>query len=320
MRIAVTGATGFVGGTVVRRLVADGHEVLAIGRSADGSAVTVGAVYARWDLGTAAPAPAALASVDAVVHAAAHVAGWGDERTFQQVTVGGTARLLDALDPTARLIVIGSSSVYVPDRRQGPYREADGPVAAARYLGPYARAKADQERLVTERRPGAIVLRPRAVWGPGDRTLLPRVEARLHAGLLVLPDGGRHPTSTTHVESLVTAVGAALERREVRGPVNVADATPHTPAELLVTVFAARGKSVRIVGVPGWLAEGAAMTLEVVHRTVRSRREPAMTRYAISALSAPVVLDLARLHDELGVRPDADLGSRARELAAPRCS
>ncbi|MEI7745099.1 MAG: NAD-dependent epimerase/dehydratase family protein [Chloroflexota bacterium] len=312
MRIAVTGGTGFVGGAVVRGLAARGHSVLALGRSAAGPDAVE---YARWDLGLDDPPPVGLSSCDAVVHAAAHVAAWGDEQEFHAVTVTGTARVLDAMDPGARLVVIGSSSVYVPDGRRGSYRESDAPLEPRRYLGPYPRAKAAQERLVAARRPDAIILRPRAVWGPGDRTLLPRIESRVRSGRLVLPDGGRHRMSTTHIESLTTAVVAALEHPEVRGPVNVADATPRSPRELLVALFAARNEPLRIVGVPGRLADGAAFALESTYRLAGTRREPPITRYAISALVAPVMLDLARLHAELGIRPDVNLVLKAEQLA-----
>jgi nucleoside-diphosphate-sugar epimerase len=312
VRVAVTGATGFIGGAVVRRLVAAGHDVLALGRAAQGPA---GVDYGRWDLGTNAEAPAGLGGCDAVVHAAAHVAAWGDERVFRAVTVDGTARLIDAIDARARLVVVGSSSVYCPDGRRGTYRESDAPVDASRYRGAYPRAKAAQERLVAARRPDAVVLRARAVWGPGDRTLLPRLEARTRGGRLVLPDGGRHPMSTTHVESLLDAVEAALRHPAVAGPVNVADATPRSAAELLEALFAARGRPLRIVPVPGRLTDVLARAVEAAWRHARVEREPPLTRYAVAQLAAPIVLDLGRLHRDLGIRPDADVSQRARELA-----
>ncbi len=312
MRIAVTGATGFIGGAIARRLATAGHDVLALGRSPRGPA---GLDYGQWDLGTDVIAPTGIDRCEAVVHAAAHVAAWGDERVFQGVTVAGTARLIDAIDANARLVIIGSSSVYLPDGRSGTYSEQDAPVDTARYRGAYPRAKAAQERLVAARRPDAIVLRPRAVWGPGDRTLLPRLEARTRAGRLVLPDGGRHPMSTTHVESLLDAVEAAIRHSRVAGPVNVADATPHSAAELIGVLFAARGQALRIVAVPGWLTDGLAVAVEAAWRLASAEREPPLTRYAVTQLTAPIVLDLARLERDLGIRPDVDVTRRATELA-----
>jgi len=148
MRVAVTGATGFIGGRIARRLSAAGHEVLGLGRrpSAD---VAAEVAYRRWDLGDPGmKAPAELADVDAVVHSAAHVADWGPDATFQLVTVDGTARLLDACRG-ARIVVVGSASVYDPYRVHPCAREEDAPVA--RYRNGYGRAKAAQERLVLVR-------------------------------------------------------------------------------------------------------------------------------------------------------------------------
>lgn len=322
MRVAVTGVTGFIGGAIARRLLADGIEVLGLGRREDPAPWT--GKYARWDLASPMPPPVetldALRACDAVVHAAAHVATWGPDAPFVRVTVDGTARLLDALDAVEpRLVVIGSSSVYDPraahDARH-PAREPEGPVPDDRYLGAYALAKAAQERLVLRRRPDAIVLRPRAVWGPGDRTLLPRLLARVHLGRLPLPAGGRLPASHTHVDSLCDAVVAALEQPAVAGPVNVADATPSSPAALVTALGAARGAPITVIPVPAALAEGAAAAIQAVYLASGTRREPPLTRYAVAAFVRPHVLDLARLHGELGIAPDRDLSRGAAAVAA----
>ena len=313
MHIAVTGATGFVGGAIVEHLGAAGHDVLAIGRRA--RPANFRHRYVAWDLAADGPPPPDLAACEAVVHAAAQVAPWGPEAPFRRVTVAGTERLLGAIDPGARLVVIGSASVYDPRIPYTDALERDAPVEAKRYLNAYARAKADQERMVLAARTDAVVLRPRAVWGPGDSNLLSRILAGVRGGFLPLPAGGRHPMSTTHISSLAEAVVAAIERPAVAGPLNVADATPTTAAGLLRTLFEALGMSVHIVAVPAQLAWAAAGAAEGLWHVTRRRDEPPLTRYAVAGLARPFTLDLTRLHEELGVHPDVDVRRAAHELA-----
>jgi nucleoside-diphosphate-sugar epimerase len=315
MRVGVTGATGFVGGALADALEAAGHDVLTTGRRP--RAAGMHHRYVAWDLARDVPPPTELGSCDAIVHVAAHVAPWGPRSPFQEITVVGTTRLLDAIDPQARLIVIGSSSVYDPRVAHVAAREAEAPVAAGRYVNEYARAKADQERVVAARRPDALILRPRAIWGPGDRTLLPRALARVRGSWLPLPDGGRHLASTTHVSSLGAAVVAAVACSDVRGPLNVADATPRPTAILLRTLLAAIGRPVRIVPVPAGIAGIAAGAVEAGWRLTRRRAEPPLTRYAVAGFR-PFTLDLDRLHGELGVAPDVDLILAAAEVASAR--
>lgn len=144
------------------------------------------------------------------------------------------------------------------------------------------------------------------VWGRGDPTLLPRLLARVRGGQLVLPGGGRAPVSGTHVDTLVATVLAALERPAVRGPINVADAAPIAPADLLRATFAAAGTPVRIGAIPGPIAEMAAVATELLWRAARRGDEPPLTRYAVAAFTRPLILDLTRLHLTLGPPPAID--------------
>jgi nucleoside-diphosphate-sugar epimerase len=314
MRIAVTGATGFIGGRIAQRLADAGHEVLGLGRRS-GAALPAPIRYARWDIGDAAdPAPAELDAADAIVHAAAHVADWGPPEPFRRVTVEGTARLIRACG-RARLVVIGSASVYDPYCGHLPAREADAPVD--RYRNEYGRAKADQERLVRRERPDALILRPHAVYGAGDQTLLPRLIAARRVARLVLPAGGRRLMSITHVDTVADVVIAALDRPGVSGPLNVADATPVRACDLLEAAFAGLGLPTKIVTMPLPLAWAAAGMFEWTYRVARRSSPPPLTAYAVSHLAWPFVLDVGRLEAELGIRPDRTYLDHVAELAVP---
>ncbi len=100
----------------------------------------------------------------------------------------------------------------------------------------------------------------------------------------------------------------------VAGPVNVADATPTTAAELLGTLFAALDMQIRIVPIPAPLTWAAAGAAEVAWRIAGRTDEPPVTRFAVAGLARPFTLDLGRLHGDLGVHPDVDVAQAARQL------
>ena len=77
------------------------------------------------------------------------------------------------------------------------------------------------------------------------------------------------------------------------------------PAALLEELFDRLYRPIRIVAVPAPLADGAAAVVELGWRVSPLRAEPPLTRYAVAAIARPLTLDLTRLHEELGVRPDA---------------
>ena len=271
MRIAVTGASGFCGGHVARAAAAAGHDELCVGRRPG----PVGG-HVFWDAaGTAGPD---LTRADAVIHLAAAV---GDPRPgratgelFGRVNVEGTARLMDAAAGRP-VVYVSSASVYAP-RNRGPVAEdaaTDGQRTA------YGRTKAAGERIALDA--GAVALRPRAVYGPGDPHLLPRLRRALRAGTIVLP-GRDTRLSLTAVENLAEACLAALDWPA--GPYNVADAQPYARDATIRQVL---GAAIRIVHVPVPVANAAAAVS-------RLRRDPVLTRYAVDQLAHGLVLDLTR--------------------------
>ncbi|BCW46406.1 NAD(P)-dependent oxidoreductase [Arthrobacter sp. StoSoilB5] len=295
MRIAVTGATGFIGGAVAAAAEARGWEVVRFTRR-QGPGLTY------WDL-TGVP-PARVPAVDAVIHAAAHVADWGNARTFYRTNVLGTRAVAEAY-PTTRLVHISSSSVYPWWESCTNRGEED---VAERHVNAYARSKALAD--VEARRHGnAVALRPHGVYGPGDRTLLPRLVSNIrHGRLLTVGHGGiRH--QLTHVQNLTQAVLAACQSG-VNGAVNVADAAPVELGVVLRQVLDATGHAG--VGI-SYIPEPAAMALAGISEgfALASGRAPRLTRYAVSQLGRNRTYRLDRLRDELGIEPISTMLSNA---------
>ncbi|GGZ61245.1 NAD-dependent epimerase [Streptomyces subrutilus] len=276
LRIAVTGASGFCGGHVARAAAAAGSEVLCVGRRPG----PVGE-HRFWDATRGEPD---LAGADLVVHCAAAVGdpapGSPAEALMREVNVGGTERLLRAA--AGRPVVwVSSASVYDPRPDRSLVGE-DHPRGG--HLNAYGRTKAAGEALALAA--GAVVLRPRAVYGPGDTQLLPRLLSRVRAGTLLLP-GPDVPLSLTAVENLASACLAAADWGA--GAYNIADARPYARDAAVRAVLRAHGVRARVRHVPPGLARTAARVAQAL-----ATGEPALTRYAVDQLAHPVVLDVRR--------------------------
>jgi nucleoside-diphosphate-sugar epimerase len=298
MRVAVTGASGFVGGWIVRELVRRGHTVHAFGRRSASQLSRGIPNYRQWDLADGlVPVPA----VDAVVHCAAHVGHWGDEAAYERVNVQGTRHVLAAFEGVEPFIYVSTSSVYAPGRAGRAIAE-DAPIGGAG-LTAYARTKAAAEGIVATSNRRAVVLRPHIVYGPGDTTLLPRLLKARRNGYLAVPGTGRNRVSVTHVLNLALAVERALVVAGARGIYNVADAEAPSVAALLHATFEQLALPTRLVFVPRRLAWEGARLIEAVHRRSGAVREPLLTRYVVASLADEHVLDIGRARVALGYDP-----------------
>jgi nucleoside-diphosphate-sugar epimerase len=277
MRIAVTGAGGFCGAVVARAAAAAGADVVCLGRRPGPVGRHIG-----WDAGRDRPD---LAGADVVIHLAAAVgdprAGAATEAAFRAVNVDGTRRLLDAAGGRP-VVWVSSASVYRPGPYDRPVRE-DHPTDSQRTA--YGRTKAMGEQVALAA--GAVVLRPRAVYGPGDPHLLPRLRRTVRGGRAWLP-GPDVPLSLTAVTNLADA--CLVAPGWPGGAYNIADDVVYRRDQV---VGAALGVPVRHVPIR------AARALAVV---AGLHPRPSLTGYAIDQLTDGMVLDTARARS-LGWRP-----------------
>lgn len=298
MRVAVTGASGFMGGVLARKLAARGHTVFAYGRRHADAIRHALPNYTQWDLSAG---PANVPVVDAVIHCAALVGDWGSEADYGHVNVGGTRIVLETFRQIDRFVHVSSASVYSTDQ---PYRclREDASVGRGLHTA-YARTKAEAEKVVLSSGRKAVILRPHIVYGPGDTTLMPRVLAARRLGWLPVPGNGRNRISVTHIFNFVHAVECVLASSVTHGVFNIADREDASVDELLRTLLRLNGAETRLLYIPrpiAWVAAGAS---ERAWRLAGRQCAPRLTRYLVAQVADEHTLDLTRAYKLLGYAP-----------------
>jgi nucleoside-diphosphate-sugar epimerase len=239
VKVLVTGATGFVAGHLIPRLVAEGHEVVALGHEPE--RIPEGAEPLVVDLARPVAA-AALRPADAIVHLAqANVPFPDGAQQLFAVNASSTLDLLEHARATGaeRFVFTSSASVYgFGDRR---FAE-DDELAATDF---YSLTKRTAERLVDSYRDyvGTTVLRLVAPYGPGQRArLIPALVQRVREGRPVtLNDGGRPRMNPIFVADVVELIVLAL-RSEGHQLVNVAGDEPASIRDLACLIGRAVGR------------------------------------------------------------------------------
>ena len=257
--IAVTGGTGFVGSHLLETARAAGSELRALTRGwrppEDGIDWVDGALDRTESLAKLCD------GADAVIHIAGLING-PNRAAFEAVNVAGTANLIDAARKTGikRFVHISSLAAREPK------------------LSDYGRSKAKAERVVAASGLEWTILRPPAVYGPGDRETF-ELFKMARRGLVALPPRGRF--SVLHVDDLCRLILAVIGEPETVGETyEPDDGTPYGWehrhfARTLSRVF---GKRAATVAMPRMVMRGASRIDRLVRRD-KAKLTPDRVRY-----------------------------------------
>src|SRR5437868_245817 len=198
MKIAVTGATGHVGGNLVRALVERGHQVRALVREEHRTLEGVEVERVRGDVGDPESLERAFDGVERVFHLAARISiAPGDEDEVQRVNVVGVRNVVAACLKVGVKRLLHMSSIHAMSAQPlGETIDESRPLASGPDLMTYDRSKAEGEREVIagiERGLDAVRVNPTAILGPYDFRPSPMGEVLLdlyHRRLPALVEGG----------------------------------------------------------------------------------------------------------------------------------
>jgi len=213
--VMLTGATGFIGSHIARTLISRRHSLrLYVRRSTPlihALQKKGAAVYTGRGADAVAALRKALDKADTVVHCAAATKALS-RRAFYEANVVFTREILSLLGRHQRFIFISSQAAAGPSQRGIPIDED----ACLSPVNNYGWSKRLAERITTawgrESDRNYLVLRPSAVYGPGEKDFYLLFKG-IRMGLAFLPGDGRQRLSLLHVDDLVRAVLAALESR-----------------------------------------------------------------------------------------------------------
>ena len=258
--LLVTGGTGFIGGHLLERLCASGVPVKCLVRPTVPARRLPNAVQAvPGDLISGQGLAEAVDGVETIFHLAGVTkALWAAD--YFAGNARATANLAGALaGRSVRFVHVSSLAAAGPSPNGSPVAEDAEP----RPVTNYGRSKLESERIVRDRLPGAVIVRPAVVYGPRDTDVF-QILKSISKGLVVEISGGERWFSAIYVEDLVDGLLAAAGSSVAAGRVYfLANPKPVSWTELGLAAARIMGRKPHFVRVPPAVAYAAGCLGEI---------------------------------------------------------
>ena len=312
MPVLITGASGFLGGRLAQMLCEQGEEVVILARTTSrlqhlhGFPVTI----LRGDLSGAAALVHAVHPMTHIFHCAACSTDWAPANTYRQTNVTGTRNLLTAAlraPQLQRFMHVSTTDVY--GYPETPCAE-DHAITDAGL--PYNQTKGQAELAVWQahREHGlpVTVVRPATIYGPRGKDFTQEIASLLRLRLMAFIDGGRALGGFTYVDSVAQAMIDASRRRSTLGEAyNLADGTQATWQEYVGQLAAQLGTPQPRLQLSFGTAMKLARGLEAMHRALRLRARPLLTRHATLLLARNQEFPIAKAESHFSFAPVVSL-------------
>ncbi|MFF7394348.1 NAD-dependent epimerase/dehydratase family protein [Streptomyces scabiei] len=315
--VLVTGASGFLGRHLVRRLAERGHRVRVLARSgSDRSpfAETADDVV-TGSLEDAASLRRATAGVTHVYNCAGMSADWGPWEEFRRANVDGPRHLVEAAHhagTVARVLHVSTTDVYGYPRK--PCDESEPP----HDIGlPYNRSKILGERAVQETSEATgvpvTIVRPVSVYGPASKDFVIEIAGLLLKNQMIYIRQGEVPAGLLYVDNAVDAmIAAALSQRTVGRAYNLRDPERTTWREFVEALAEGLGTGRPKLSLPTPLATTVAVVSERLYGLLGVTSRPVLTRHAVHLFDRDQSYGIARAQEDFGFKSEVDFAEGMR--------
>ncbi|TXS01046.1 3-beta hydroxysteroid dehydrogenase [Bacillus sp. SH7-1] len=314
MKMLVTGGTGFLGQKLAFRLKNMGYEVTATGRNK-----TIGKVleqngieFVHCPLVDRERVLKVCKDKDYIFHSGALSSPWGKYEDFYNANVLGTKHIIEGSQKYGikRLIHVSTPSIYFYyDERQNVVENAKLPDT---FVNHYATTKYMAEQAIDQAFAHGlpvITIRPRALFGPGDNAILPRLIKVCEKGALPRIGTENVLVDITYVENVVDALLLCMHspKHTLGQKYNITNDERINLYEVIENVMKRLDKEVRYKKISYKTAFTLAAILEGISKTILFGKEPVLTKYTVSVLSKSQTLSIDKAKEELGYAPKVSI-------------
>ena len=306
MKVFITGASGFLGKRIVKKLKEEGHYLSGIARSESSEKVLaeIGVSPVSGSLSDISNWSSKLSGMDAVVHCAAPVEFWGPWTKFENEIFNPTVELLGASEKAGvkRFVYISSESVLqdkkdlVDADENEPYPQSPNSY--------YGRAKMMSEKAICafDGNIKSTILRPPFIWGkdmPGLESILDKVKSKDFMWV----DHGAALIETVHVDNVAHSVALSLDHETETGIYFVTDDKPQTIHQFLTKLVNTRNMTLPEKNIPKGLAAVAAVIMEGIWKLFQIKTGPPFSRFEYSFVGMPRSFDISKIKTDLKYEP-----------------
>ncbi len=291
MIILVTGASGFIGGKIAASLAMQDpkNHIIATGRShTEKFQGYPNITYQSIDLSKKPP----TIVCDICIHCAGLADDNSTKRQFELNNEIATKHLIGALKQCQLLIYISSASVYdFSDSKIKTEEDTGNPLK----LSLYGNSKLKSEAIVSASRiPSIYILRPRAVYGNGDRVLLPRILKLIRKNKMVIPKSTSSNSSLTHIDNLLETILVCIQKsKNGIHHYNVSDKRLYSIKDVFSKVLFQQYGTTEFIEIPN-----SILRLILILKRVLGLNIP-LSKQSLDYLTQNAVVNIRKLESEL---------------------